>query len=221
MTKTIKPQQTKEETFHLAASYTIGSHILPGETMENINHIVKGRIKLTIIPCDEIITGIKEGIYDLGLIESSLFDENLVYKEWLGDELVICSQKPISDSLEKEELSSCKLICRKEGSLTRNFITDFLAQLNLSYKSFNSLSEVDNATAMIQSIKWAKPNIENPTIAIVSDLAIEDELKYNKLFKSRIYNKPMKRKFHLIYDKKKISDKNLHLIIAKLLEKAS
>ena len=139
----------------------------------------------------------------------------------MGDELVICSQRPLSDSLEKKELSKCKLICRKEGSLTRNFITDFLADLNLSYKSFNSLSEVDNATAMIQSIKWTKPNQENPTIAIVSQLAIEDELKYNKLFQSRIYNKPMIRKFHLIYDKERISDNNLNEIISKLLEDIS
>ena len=221
MVKEITKVDIRDETFHLAASYTIGSYILPGELMDNINQIIKGKLKLTIIPCDEIITGVKKGLFDLGLIESPLFDENLVYKEWMGDELVICSQRPLSDSLEKKELNKCKLICRKEGSLTRNFITDFLADLNLSYKSFNSLSEVDNATAMIQSIKWTKPNQENPTIAIVSQLAIEDELKYNKLFQSRIYNKPMIRKFHLIYDKERISDNNLNEIISKLLEDIS
>jgi DNA-binding transcriptional LysR family regulator len=211
---------TRTTSFHLAASYTIGSYILPGELTDNMNQILNGKLRLTILPCDEIISGIKKGIFDLGLIESPLFDEQLVYKEWMEDEMVICSQKPLSDSLEKEELSTCKLICRKEGTLTRNFITNFLADLDLSYKSFNSLSEVDNATAMIQSIKWTKPNQENPTIAIVSELAIEDELKYNKLYKSRIYSKPMVRKFHLIYDKEKVSDKNLDKIITNLLEKS-
>ena len=216
----MKPQLATK-TFNLAASYTIGSHILPGEIMESINQIVKERLKLTIIPCDEIIAGIKEGTYDLGLIESPLFDDSLVYQEWSGDELVICSHKPLTNSLEKDELSDCKLICRKEGSLTRDFISNFLEELDLSYKSFNSLSEVDNATAMIQSIKWTNPNEEHPTIAIVSDLAIEDEVKYNKLYTSRICNKPMKRKFHLIYDKKKISNNQLRLIIDKLLEVSS
>jgi len=206
-------------TFHLAASYTIGSYILPGELTDDINQILNGRLKLTILPCDEIISGIKAGTFDLGLIESPLFDDSLVYKKWIEDEMVICSQKPLSKSLEKKELSTCKLICRKEGSLTRNFITSFLANLNLSYESFNSLSEVDNATAMIQSIKWTKPNQKNPTIAIVSELAIEDELKYNKLYKSRICSKPMIRNFHLIYDKEKISNNNLDKIITKLLEK--
>jgi len=211
----------QQKPFYLAASYTIGSHILPGDIMNTINNMVKGKLKLNIIPCDEIIAGVKDGIYDLGIIESPLYDKQLVYKEWMSDELVICSQKPLSHSLEKEELSNCKLICRKKGSLTRSFITDFLAKLNLSYNSFNSLSEVDNATAIIQSIKWTKPNQKNPTVAIVSELAIEDELRYNKLYKSIIYNKPMIRKFHLIYDKEKISNNNLDKIIEKLLEKVS
>jgi hypothetical protein len=210
-------ENSRTTSFHLAASYTIGSYILPGELTDNFNEILKGKLKLTILPCDEIISGIKKGIFDLGLIESPLFDEQLVYKEWMEDEMVICSQEPLSDSLEKEELSTCKLICRKEGTLTRNFITGFLADLDLSYKSFNSLSEVDNATAMIQSIKWTKPNQENQTIAIVSKLAIEDELKYNKLYKSRIYSKPMIRIFHLIYDKEKVSDDKLNKIITKIL----
>jgi len=214
-------ENTRTTSFHLAASYTIGSYILPGELIDNINEILNGKLRLTILPCDEIISGIKKGIFDLGLIESPLFDEKLVYKEWMEDEMVICSQAPLSNSLEKEELSTCKLICRKEGTLTRNFITGFLADLDLSYKSFNSLSEVDNATAMIQSIKWTKPNQKNPTIAIVSELAIEDELKYNKLYKSRIYSKPMVRKFHLIYDKERVSDENLDKIIINLLKNIS
>jgi len=216
MVKTIE-SQIEQDTFQLAASYTIGSYILPGEIIDNINQIVKNHLKLTIIPCNEIIAGIKKGIFDLGIIESPLFDENLVYKEWMGDELVICSQKPFSRPLDKEELSNCKLICRKEGSLTRNFITDFLADLDLSYQSFNSVSEVDNATAMIQSIKWTKPNQENPTIAIVSQLAIEDELKYNNLYQSRICDKPMIRKFHLIYSKKNKSNYSLKEIINQLM----
>jgi DNA-binding transcriptional LysR family regulator len=214
-------ENSRTTSFHLAASYTIGSYILPGELTDNINEILNGKLRLTILPCDEIISGIKKGIFDLGLIESPLFDEKLVYKEWMEDEMVICSQEPLSDSLEKEELSRCKLICRKEGTLTRNFITNFLADLDLSYKSFNSLSEVDNATAMIQSIKWTKPNQKNQTIAIVSKLAIEDELKYNKLYISRICNKPMLRNFHLIYDKEKISNNDLNKIISNLLEKSS
>ncbi|MBU1668141.1 hypothetical protein KKC13_06950 [bacterium] len=211
----IKPEL---KPFHLAASYTIGSHILPGETINTIQKILQGKLKLTILPCNEIIAGIKEGTFDLGLIESPLFDSSLIYKEWIEDELVICSKKPLASSLGEEELKACKLICRKEGSLTRNFITDFLKKCNLSYESFNSLSEIDNATAMIQSVKWAKPNVKNPTIAIMSQLAIQNELKYNELYQSRICNNPMIRKFHLIYSQGNQDNRAVNHIINQLMK---
>lgn len=204
--------------FHLAASYTIGSHILPGKPIDTIQEIVQAKLKLTILPCNEIIAGVKKGTFDLGLIESPIFDSKLIYKEWIEDELVICSKKPLPKSLGKKELKSCKLICRKEGSLTRNFITSFLKDYNLSYKSFKSLLEIDNATAMIQSVKWARPNPVNPTVAIISQFAIQDELKYKELYQSRICNNPMIRKFYLIYSKDKVTNVAFNDIIKQLIK---
>ncbi len=190
------------ESFNLGASYTIGSHILPGEPINLISEQVDQKISLDITACDTIIAGVKEGRFDLGLIETPLFDDALEYKEWMEDELVICSKMPIPQSVTGSEIQNYRLIARKENSLTRIVITKFLKERGLSYQSFKSLSEIDNATAAIQSIKWSKPNIENPTVAIVSQLAIEDELRNNELHISRLDNNPMIRKFYLIYNKK-------------------
>ncbi len=86
----------------------------------------------------------------------------------------------------------------------------------LSYQSFKSVSEIDNATAAIQSIKWSKPNRENPTVAIVSELAIEDELKREELYKSRIKDNPIIRSFYLIYNEKTYDDMDIDEIIKSL-----
>jgi DNA-binding transcriptional LysR family regulator len=195
--------EQSERPFKLGASYTIGSHILPGEPISKIGEQIQQKISLNITTCDTIIEGVKEGIFDLGLIETPLFDEALEYQEWMEDELVVCSKMPIPDSINRDEIKKYKLIARQEDSLTRMVISNFLNNFGLSYKSFKSLSEIDNATAAIQSIKWSKPNIENPTIAIVSQLAIENELKNNELYISRIENHPLIRKFYLIYNKDK------------------
>lgn len=210
--------EQERKPFHLAASYTIGSHILPGEPIDTVREIIQSKLKLTILSSHEIIAGVKEGTFDLGLIEFPLFDSSLIYKEWMEDELVLCSKLPLGSSLGAKELKRCKLICREEGSLTKNFITDCLNKSGLSYQSFKSLSEIDNATAMIQSVKWAKYNPDNPTVAILSQLAIQDELKHNELYQSRICNNPMIRKFHLIYTKDKTSNIPLHHIITKLMK---
>ena len=189
------------KSFNLGTSPTIGTHILPGDPLINISERLNSKIKLTIATCDKIIEGVKKKELDLGLIESPIFDDALVYKEWMEDELVVCSKIPLHDPLGEEELSHCKLLCRNVNSPTRVFITNFFEKLGLSYETFNSLFEIDNATSAIQGIKWSKPNSEHPTVAIVSQLAIEDELDKKVLYQSRIENKPMYRKFYLIYNK--------------------
>ncbi len=204
------------DTIKLAASYTIGSYILPGKPISDISEKLHSKIQLDITTCDNIIDGVKRDEYNLGLIETPLFDDALVYKKWMEDELVICSKMPIPDSVDENEINRYRLIARKEDSLTRMVINDFLQKVGLSYQSFKSVSEIDNATAAIQSIKWSKPNRENPTVAIVSELAIEDELKREELYKSRIKDNPIIRSFYLIYNEKTYDDMDIDEIIKSL-----
>lgn len=191
------------DTIKLGASHTIGSYILPGEPLFELSKRIDRKIKLTILDCDKIIEGTKDGIFDLGLIESDIFDDTLCYEEWMEDELVVCSKIPLGESIDKEVISQCQLLCRKEYSHTRQLITDFFRENELSYHHFDSLMEIDNATSAIQSIKWSKPDREHPTITIVSQLAIEDELKKKELYHSRINGAPLSRKFYIIYKKKR------------------
>ena len=206
------------KTFNLGTSPTIGTHILPGEPLINISQRLNRKIKLTISTCDKIVEGVKNKEFDLGLIESPIFDDALVYKEWMEDELVVCSKVPLEESLGEEELSHCKLLCRDIDSPTRVFITNFFKKVGLSYGTFDSLFQVDNATSAIQGIKWSRPNSDHPTITIVSHLAIEDELDKEVLYESRIENKPMYRKFYLIYDKECEDDSYVEDIISYLQE---
>jgi len=187
--------------FRLGTSPTIGTLILPGKPLIEISKRLDATIKLTIEPCDKIVAGVKNNTYDLGLIESPVFDDALVYKEWMEDELIVCSLKALPKNLNEDDLSHYNLLCRNRDSPTRIFISDFFDKIDLSYETFYSLSEIDNASAAIQGIKWSKPNKEHPTVAIVSQLAIEDELKKASLHQSRIKNSPMIRKFYLIYNK--------------------
>ena len=188
-----------EEKFRLGASHTIGSYILPGEIIDTIHQQADRKIKLTVAPCGEIVKAIKEKRLDLGFIEFPVFDDSLVYREWMDDELVVCSKKKLPDSLGKDDLSRCRLVSSERGSLSRAFIEDFLEEQGLFYYDFDSISEIDNPTAIIQSIKWSKPNAPVTAVAIVSKIAIEYELKYNHLYESSINNTPIVRKFYLLY----------------------
>ncbi len=188
-----------EEKFRLGASHTIGSYILPGEIIDTIHQQADRKIILTVAPCDEIVKAIKEKRLDLGFIEFPVFDDSLVYREWMDDEMVVCSKKKLPDSLGKDDLNRCRLVSSERGSLSRAFVEDFLEEQRLSYYDFDSVSEIDNPTAIIQSIKWSKPNAPVTAVAIVSKIAIEYELKYNHLYESSINNTPIVRKFYLLY----------------------
>jgi DNA-binding transcriptional LysR family regulator len=191
----------KEMTFRLAASYTIGSYVIPGECLNSISESIGNDVTLGIDTTDKIIMGLKERKFDVGLIESPLFDDDLIYREWFDDELVIFSNTQLPKTINTEELYDFKWVCREEGSHTRRLISEVFEELGVSCKSFNVLSEVSNTTAALQSVKRAKKDDEQPTVSVISKHAIADEVKNGELFESRIYGFTMSRKFYIVYSK--------------------
>jgi len=191
----------KEMTFRLGASYTIGSYVIPGECLNSIGESIGNDVTLSIDVTDKIITGLKERKFDVGLIESPIFDDGLIYREWFDDELVIFSNTPLPKTVNTEELYEYKWICREEGSHTRRLISDVFEELGVSCKSFNVLSEVSNTTAALQSVKRATKDDQQPTVSVISKHAIADEVARGELFESRIYGFTMSRKFYIVYSK--------------------
>ena len=191
----------KEMTFRLAASFTIGSYVIPGECLNTLSNNIGNDINLSIDVSDKIIQGIKEKKFDVGLIEVPIFDEDLIYREWFDDELVIVSSSPIPKVLRTEELYSFKWVCREEGSHTRKLLGEVFEELGVSCKSFNVLSEVSNTTAALQSVKRAKKSDTEPTVTIISKHAVSDEVHRKELYEAKIYGFTMSRKFYIVYSK--------------------
>ncbi|MEA2029158.1 MAG: LysR substrate-binding domain-containing protein [Campylobacterota bacterium] len=206
-----------DERFQIGASYTIGTHLLPGEPIETIHEQVNKRMKITIAPCDEIIKALKTNKLDLGFIESPIFDDELKYTLWQEDEMVLCTKKQLPSTLSKDDLQSCRLVSYEQGSTERKFIEDFLATQGVSLDDFHAISEVNNETAIIQSIKWSRPNALVNAVAIVSKLAIEYELKYNDLYASSINDQTISKKLYIVYKENSIQSKAIDEIIKELL----
>jgi DNA-binding transcriptional LysR family regulator len=191
----------KEMTFRLAASYTIGSYVIPGECLNSIGESIGNDVTLSIDVSDKIVQGIKERKFDVGLIESPIHDDALIYREWFDDELVIFSNSPLPKAVNTEELYDYKWICRDEGSHTRKLISEVFEELGVSCKSFNVLSEVSNTTAALQSVKRAKNDDGKPTVSVISKYAIAEEVARGDLYEARIYGYTMNRKFYIVYSK--------------------
>lgn len=194
-------EKREERKFKIGASYTIGSYVLPGGTIESIRQEVNQKIKLTLASCEEIVNAVKTDELDLGFIESPHFSEGLVFKEWMEDELVVCSKTKLPPEIGEKELNHYRIISREKGSSQRESIEAFLRDEGLSYYDFESIREVNRPTAIIENVKWSKPRSSSSTVAIVSKVSIEHELKYKTLYASRIHGKALMRKFYIVHKK--------------------
>jgi len=191
----------KEMTFRLGASYTIGTYVIPGECLNAMSETIHNDVNLSIDDSETIIQKLKDRKLDVGLIESPIIDSDLIYREWVEDELVVCSNVPIPKSLKTEELYGYRWICREESSHTRKVISEVFEELGVSCKSFDVISEVSNTTAILQTIKRSKKDTNKPVVTIISKHAIADEVAKGELFESRLRGYTMKRKFFIVYTK--------------------
>jgi len=191
----------KEMTFRLGASYTIGTYVIPGECLNEMSETINNDVNLSIDDSETIIQKLKDRKLDVGLIESPIMDSDLIYREWVEDELVVCSNVPISKSLKTEELYDYRWICREEASHTRKVVSEVFEELGVSCKSFDVISEVSNTTAVLQTIKRSKKDTDRPVVTIISKHAIADEVAKGELFESRLRGYTMTRKFFIVYTK--------------------
>lgn len=191
----------KEITFRLGASYTIGAYIIPGQCLNTIGEAINNSVNLDIDLSDNIIEKLKDRKLDVGLIESPIIDPDLIYREWLEDELVVVSNVAIPKTLKTEELYDFDWICRDEGSHTRRVVSEVFDELGVSCKSFNVLSEVNNSATVLQTIKKSDKNPERPVVSIISKYAIMDEVANGELFEARLRGYTMSRKFYIVYSK--------------------
>ena len=188
-------------TFRLGASYTIGTYIIPGQCLNSMGSAINNDVSLDIDHSSAIVAKLKDRKLDVGLIESPVMDNDLIYREWVEDELMIVSNVPISKTLKTEELYDFNWICRNEGSYTRRVVTDVFEDLGVSCKNFNVLSEVSNTTTILQTLKKSERNPDKPVVSILSRHAVADEVASGELFEARLRGYTMTRKFYIVYSK--------------------
>jgi DNA-binding transcriptional LysR family regulator len=191
----------KKITFHLGASFTIGNYVIPGKCLNTIGHAIHNDITLSIRSSAEIIEALKDRKFDVGLIESYIQDDSMIYREWLEDELVVFSNTPIPKVLKTEDLYDFKWICREEGSHTKMIVSDVFEEIGVSCSNFEVLSEVNNTTAVLQTIKRSKKDEGSPVVSIISKHAIADEVQNGELYEARIRGYRMSRHFYIVYSK--------------------
>ena len=195
----------KEFTFVMGASFAIGNYILPnylGEIKKKIDNEVFMNVALS----DEIIEQLEDKKIDLALIESPVFKDNVIYREWVEDELVIFSNQQIPKQLKADDLFDFDWICRDEHSHTRRITSEIFEEIGVQCNSFNVLGVLSSPTAIKETILHSDKHAEKPLVSIMSRHVIKDDIAEGKLFEARIKNYKIERKFYIAYLKERKHD---------------
>ncbi len=207
----------KDATFIFGTSFIIGNYILP-RFLNNIRNNISNDISINISVSHKVIEDLLDKKIDLALVENYIVDENIIYREWMEDEIVIFSNQKLPAKVKASDLLSYKWICRNPESTTRFIFKESLEKANYpDCDTFNVTSEVTSATTIVQTVLHSDKNI-TPTVSIVSRNAIESLLKANVLYESRISNHKMMRKLYIAYRKDRKYDAFIANIVDYLLK---
>ncbi len=184
-------------SLELGGSNIPGQYILPTyinkfkETYAGIKVILKIRDSV------EIIDLVADGVLEIGCVGAIIEHKNIVFVSFCEDELVFIIPKdhPLKNKKEVtlNEVMNEKFIIRESGSGTRKSIEVFFKDNGYDVKDLNVVMEIGTTEGVKEAVK------AGIGCAIVSKLAVENDLKHKLVYCPKIKDFDIKRKFYLVY----------------------
>ncbi len=206
----------KDITFVFGASNAIGNYILP-TFLNDIKQKINNDVSVTVSSSAEAVSKLLDKKVDMALIESPIFEDGIIYREWLEDEIVIFSNQKLPRRVKNEDLQSYKWVCRDPNSHTRRVFKESLENAGfLDCDTFNIVSEASSPTAIVQTILHSSKQ-DVPTCSIVSTHAIAGYINNGALYEARLPEIKMKRKLYIAYLKDRKHDAFIETVINYLM----
>ena len=206
----------KEFTFVMGASFSIGNYVLPNYLSE-IKKRIGNEVFMNVDVSEQIIDMLENKKIDVALIESPIFKDGIIYREWVKDELVLFSNQPIKKHVSAEDLFDFDWICRDEESHTRRLTAETFTELGVDCSNFNVIGVLTSPTSIKETIMHADKNTERPLVSIMSRHVVKSEIEEGKLFEARIKNHKITRHFYIAYLKERKHDAFVDNVVNYLL----
>lgn len=184
----------------LGASTIPEQYILP-EVLPR--YIRKNKSELKILQGDssKVINQIINKEVEVGLVGTEIENSSLIFEPFYKDKLVIIT--PVNDKYIKmkkdgfhvKDLLKEPIIMREEGSGTRKEIREFLKAHNFDINNLNVIATLNSIEAIKKSVQ------NNMGISIVSNLAVEDFAKDNKVLLFEFEEMDMYRNLYIVRNK--------------------
>ncbi len=195
----------KEFTFVMGSSFSIGNYVLPNYLGE-IKKRIDNEVFMNVGVSSDIVEQLEDKKIDVALIESPIFKDGIIYREWVEDELVVFSNQPLKKNLTADDLLTFDWICRDEESHTRKLTAEVFEEMGVQCNIFNVIGVLASTTAIKESITHADKNAERPLVSIMSRHVIKSEIENGTLYESRLKNHKISRHFYIAYLKERKHD---------------
>ena len=205
----------KEFTFVVGASYAIGNYILPNHLNE-IKKRLENEVHMKVALSAEIIKELEEQKIDIALIESPIFKDEFIYREWLEDELVFFSNQPLPRYIKPEDLQNYDWICRDDASHTKKLLSEVFEEVGVECSDFNVLGVFTSPTSIKEAIMYADKS-GTPLVSVMSRHVIKNEIKNSTLFEAKIKGHKIERKLYIAYAKERKHDVFVNNVVNYLL----
>jgi len=204
----------KDFTFVIGSSFTIGNYVLPNY-LADLKKRIDNEIFMNVDWSTNVINQLKDKKIDIALIESPIFEDSIIYREWVEDELIVVSNKPIKKQLVADDLLKYDWICRNEDSHTRKLTAEAFEEIGVQCNHFNVIGIVASTTAIKESLIHSKS--DKPLVSIMSKHVVHAELANGTLYDARLKDHKIIRKFYIAYSKEKKHDAFVDNIVNYLL----
>lgn len=207
----------KDISFVFGASTVIGNYLVP-RFLNHLKENIHNDVSVDVKPTQTTVQNLLDKRVDMALVESLIPNDEIIYREWREDEIVIFSNSKLPARVKPKDLLNYKWLCRPYGSEVRELFKETLEKENYpNCEGFDITSEVTSSTTIVQTILCA-PRDEHPTVSIISRDAIENDLKNKNLFESRIGNSKMIRKLYIAYRKDRKNEVLINTVLDYLLK---
>ena len=162
----------------LGASTTIAEYMLPLLIGEFKLKFPEVKISLKESNTEDIVTMVENNVVDLGIVEGSVNNKNLLVEQCRVDQLVVIlpNDHPLAGArtLHVRDLLEYPFICRESGSGTQEAISNYVAE-HCREGGLNVCFELSSPEAIKGAVEAGMG------ISIVSNATIEKELRLGTL----------------------------------------
>ena len=179
----------------VGASTTIVDYMMPSIICKYMNSYSDVKISLKEGNSKDIVSLIKEGLIDIGFIEGTVLDSDIISERIGADELIVVSaDEYLDEEYFIDSLSTRRWVLREEGSGTREVFLDYIKDKTEPLNIFLELGHTESIKSIL---------LNHSCLTCISKIAVQNELKRGSLKHIKIKNFECKRNFLMIYHKDK------------------